>query len=425
MIDILTKHADRLLNIGLHGTNLGIRFVLVFVLAKYLDPASVGYYGLFVAAVGYSIYFVGLDFYTYVTREILKTPNERRGLLLKGQVVLSGCLYLLFLPFAIVLLQHSGWPEYLFYWFFPILVLEHFNQELSRLLVALSKPVAASIVLFSRQGSWALVLVALFFWDPASRQLQTVMALWVGAGVAAAWVGVRTLRQLEMGGWRIAVDWRWIRSGIAVSFAFLVATLALRGIQTFDRYWLEALGGVEIVGAYVLYFGVASALLGFLDAGVFAFSYPELIKLHHSRDAAKARLVIKRMLMYTFLFSTVFSIVSWLLIPILLSWIDRPVYSNSVEIFPWLMLAMVIHAFGMVPHYGLYAKSRDMPIILSHLIGLATFVLFAWALSSRLSVLAVPVGLMASFVVILTWKTLAYLRLDEPDDPSQAQPQSA
>lgn len=397
--------------------------MLFFVLAKYLDPALVGYYGLFVAAVGYSLYIVGLDFYTYATREIIKTPNEARGLLIKSQVALSGCLYLLFLPVAIFLLQHSGWPEYLLYWFFPILVLEHFNQELSRLLVALSKPVAASIVLFFRQGSWALLVFALFFWNPASRHLQSLMALWAGAGVAAAWIGVRTLGQLQMGGWRGALDWRWIRNGIAVSFTFLMATLALRGIQTFDRYWLEALGGVEIVGAYVLYFGVASALLGFLDAGVFAFSYPELIKLHHSRSEAKARLVIKRMLIYTLLFSIIFSVVSWLLIPILLSWIDRSVYSNSVEIFPWLMLAMVIHAFSMIPHYGLYAKSRDMPIILSHLIGLAAFILFTWILSSSLSVLAVPIGLLISFTVILVWKTLAYLWLDGSGDPSQAQPQ--
>ena len=108
----------RLLNIALHGATLSTRFLFIFFLAKYLDPALVGYYGLFTATIGYSLYFVGLDFYTYVTREILKTQNSQRGQLLKCQAALSGVLYILFLPIAYsILLPYSGWPNYLFIWF--------------------------------------------------------------------------------------------------------------------------------------------------------------------------------------------------------------------------------------------------------------------------------------------------------------------
>ena len=133
----MIANSVRFINIGIHGANLGSRFLFIFFLAKFLDPAMVGYYGIFTATVGYCLYFVGLDFYTYVSREILKTNSAERGRLLKGQAALACALYVILLPVGILFLGRSGWPGHLVWWFFPILVLEHLNQELSRLLVGL------------------------------------------------------------------------------------------------------------------------------------------------------------------------------------------------------------------------------------------------------------------------------------------------
>lgn len=401
----------RVINVGVHGVNLVSRFLLIFFFAKYLDPALVGYYGLFAVTVGYSLYFVGLDFYTYVAREILKVPSKRRGHLLKGQAALSCFLYILFLPVALVFLCYTDWPRSLVFWFLPILLLEHFNQEISRLLIALSEPVTAGLLLFIRQGSWALVTVALMVWEPSARDLQTVVVLWAAAGVAAAFTGVWKVRKLPMGGWHDALDWHWVRRGIAVSSAFLLATLALRGIQTFDRYWLESLGGIEIVAAYVLYFGVAGTLLTFLDAALFAYTYPVLIQLHHEQKADVAHAKVRQMLVLTIILSGGFALISWLLLPYLLLWINNPVYSSAINLYPLLLLAMIVNAIGMVPHYALYARGHDRPIIHSHIAALIFFVLATWALSTHFSAMAVPIGLNCSFAVILAWKGIAYIQL--------------
>jgi len=408
----LATNTARLLNVSLRSGTLGTRFLFIFFLAKYLNPASVGYYGLFTATVGYCIYFVGLDFYTYVTREILKTPNDQRGRLLKGQAALSGVLYLALLPVALVFLNQAGWPEHLAWWFFPILLLEHFNQEMSRLLVALSEQITASIILFVRQGSWAIVIIALMTWDSSARNLDAVMALWACAGTAAAVLGAWTLQRMHMGGWREPTDWRWVKKGITVSAAFLAATLALRGVQTLDRYWLEALGGIEMVGAYVLLFGVASTLMVFLDAGVFAYTYPALIKHHHNQERNAARTKVRQMSLQTLAFSVMFGVASWLILPYLLNWIGNPIYQNAAGLYPWLMLAMVLNALGMAPHYALYAQGYDKPLIYSHIAALLSFVCTTWALSGRFQAMAVPLGLNISFAVILVWKTLAYWQLN-------------
>lgn len=399
----------RFTNIGLRGATLATRFLFIFFLAKYLDPASVGYYGIFTVTVGYAMYFVGLDFYTYVSREIVKTPANQRGQLLKAQLALSGLLYLAFLPVGVWLLMQSGWPSYLLYWFVPILMLEHFNQEVSRLLIALSEQLTSSVILFIRQGSWAIAIIALMYLDSSTRNLNVVMALWAVAGIAAAGTGIWKLKQLKTEGWQLPINWAWIKKGIAVSAAFLIATLALRGVQTFDRYWLEALGGIEMVGAYVLLIGIAGTMLTFMDAAVFAFAYPNLIRLHHENNPQETQKQVKVLLWQTIALSGVFAVISWIALPYLLAWIGNPLYQESAHWYPWLLAAMTLNALSMVPHYALYARGQDKPIIHSHMAALAVFVGTTALLAPTHNMQAVLIGLNAAFASILLWKSIAYL----------------
>lgn len=405
---LTTAASERILNISLRSATLCTRFLFIFFLAKYLDPASVGYYGLFTAAIGYALYVVGLDFYTYVTREILKASNSQRGQMLKGQAGLSGVLYVLFFPMAVVFLSHSGWPGQLPWWFFPILFLEHFNQEISRLMVALSQQIAASVILFVRQGSWAIASVLLLNFHIPSRNLDTVLALWAIAGVAAAAMGIWKVQQMNMGGWRSAVDWQWIKKGIAISGAFLLATLTIRGVNTLDRYWLEALGGIDMVAGYALLLGVAGTVTTVLDAGVFAYAYPALIRHHQKHEHTEARARVRQVLGQTAILLAAFALASLLLLPHLLRWIGNPVYIEAVHLYPWVLLATALNALSMVPHFGLYAQGRDKPIIYSHGASLVFFVASTWLLSDRFGPLAVLLGVNLAFALILIWKSLAY-----------------
>lgn len=401
----------RVMNIGLRAITLAVRFFFIFLLAKYLDPTTVGYYGIFTATVGYAIYFVGLDFYVYVSREILKVPSSQRGQMLKSQVALSVLLYIVLVPFAFWFLSENNWPKSLVYWFFPILVLEHFNQEMSRLLITLSEQLVSSIILFIRQGSWAIAIILLMRMESDMRNLDVVMGMWAMAGTIAAATGIWKLKQLKIEGWYLPIDWRWVKKGIEVSIVFLIATLALRGIQTFDRYWLESLGGIKMVGAYVLLISIAGTLLTFLDAAVFAFSYPDLIRLHHEGKSDEVKKQIRILFWQTAGLSIIFGTISWLLLPYLLSWIGNPLYLQAAHWYPWLLLAMTLNAIGMVPHYALYACNVDKPIIYSHMAALVVFILVTAVFSNWLGFQAVFLGLNAAFACMLLWKAFAYFRL--------------
>lgn len=397
-------------NIVLRGATLASRFLFIFFLARFIAPSSMGLYGLFTATVGYSLYLLGLDFYTHSTREIIKKDKKEWGAILKNQIVLSTVLYLVCIPLLCLLFTFDVLPVGLLPWFVVILILEHINQELSRLLIAISEQLMSSTLLFIRQGSWSLAIVTLMYFETTARTLNYVFAAWALSGVIAVSIATYRLQKMEIGGWQQPVDWAWIIKGLKVCIPLLVATLALRAIQTLDRYWLEAVAGIEVVGAYALFMGMAATLSAFLEAGVFAYSYPALIKAHHNNQTAEFREHLRKMLLLTAAFCVLFSAASWIALPYLLTWIGNDFYFHHQELYGWLLFAMVVYAIGMIPHYALYAQGKDRPIIVSHILSVFVFFaatsLFIW----RHPLTAIPMGMSTAFAFILLWKSVCYLK---------------
>lgn len=404
------SNKNRALNIALRAATLGSRFLLIFFLARFLEPAQLGLYGLLVATVGYSLYLLGFDFYTFTTREVLKRERKEWGGLLKDQGALSLVLYAIFIPLLSLIFVAELLPWRLAGWFFILLILEHINQELSRLLVAISEQLLASVMLFLRQGTWAIGVIALMAVEPTTRSLSYVFGAWTVAGGAAVLVGTYRLAHLGIGGWHKKINWVWIAVGLKISIPLLVATLAIRGIFTLDRYWLQSIGGLEVVGAYVLFMGIGGTLMTFLDAGIFAFSYPGLISAHQKQQSTLFRENLRLLLIQTTVLCVVFAVVSLLLLPLLLTWLANPLYVAQQYLYPWVLIIMILYALGMVPHYALYAQGIDRPIIHSHVASLLVFAMTTWLFSQRWPLLAVPLGLCAAFALILFWKAWAFFK---------------
>ncbi|ANJ55194.1 hypothetical protein PMA3_08490 [Pseudomonas silesiensis] len=405
------KNITRLINIALRGMTLASKFLLIFFLARFLEPAELGLFGLLAATISYALYLLGFDFYTFTTREILKRDRSEWGGLLKDQGALSLVLYAIFLPLLSLVFIKGLLPWHVAGWFFALLVLEHLTQELGRLLIAISEQLLASVVLFLRSGIWAVAATALMFVAPETRSLDLVLGAWTIGGIAALLLGVYRLNQLGIAGWHRKVDWKWIRQGLKVAIPLLVATLAIRGVFTLDRYWFGNLAGLDILGAYVLFMGVCNALMSFLDAGVFAFLYPSLISAFNKKDSDAFRHGLRKMLIQTLVLTVVFAGIAIVLFDPLLSWLNKPLYLEHQNIFPWLLLATLLYAVGMVPHFALYAQGQDRPIIYSHIASLICFIPTTWLLSAHWPYLAIPLGLCAAFALILLWKSWAYVVL--------------
>lgn len=386
------------------------KFLLILFLAGFLEPKELGLYGLITVTIGYAIYPLGFDFYTYTTRELLKREQSEWGGLLKDQGVLHMMLYAVVLPLLCLVFAFELLPWYLAGWFFVLLVLEHMNQELMRLLIAISEQITASWVLFLRSGCWALVMTAWMFFDPTMRSLENVLAAWTLGSLLALALAIYRLQGMNLLGWSKRINWLWIVKGLKMAVPFLLATLAIRAVLTIDRYWFEALQGLELLGAYVLFMGISNAMISFLDAGVFSFSYPNLIAAHNQGDNKKFKSVLKRLFWQTLWLTVVFIVVAWLMIEPLLAVLGKPFYIEKLYLFPWILASMALYAIGMVPHYALYAQGLDRLIIYGHLATIVIFLSTTWVISFQLPDKAVLLGLITTFTLLLFWKTWAFYR---------------
>lgn len=402
--------AKRLLNLSLRAATLLSKFALIFVLAKLLEPAEVGLYGLLSATVFYVLMALGFDFYTYATRELIVADRREWAGMLRDQGVFYSITYSGLLPLCLLLFWLGFLPWELAVWFFPLLALEHLAQELTRLLVAISEPLWASIVLFVRSGAWAIVAVLWMWLDPTQRTLGFVLAAWTAGVLASCLLGASRLRGFDRASLKRAVDWQWIRKGIRIAFPFVLATLSLRALYTVDRYWIEALGGLEVLAAYVLFVGIANAIMSFLDAAVFTFAYPALIAVAGKGDQAGFDQQMARLTRQTLMVTALLAAGALLCAGPVVDWLDRPSYSQQFPLLYWTVLAAALSGISMIPHYGLYARRKDRPIILNHLLSLPIFVIAAFALMPLLQIAAIPAAMAAAFLFLLVTKAIAFRR---------------
>lgn len=384
------------------------RFIFIFFLAKYLSPADLGVYGLVAASVLYALFFVGIDFYTFTTRELPKYEKAKWGGLLKNQALLSILLYVALLPFLAMIFVFNFIPWNLAVWFFPLILLEYFCQEFTRFFVAASEQIAASLVMFLRQGLWVLVLVPLMMNIGEYRNLDSLFFLWTISCIVAIAFASLKLHRMKLGGWYAGIDRKWIRAGIRVAFPLLVSTIFLRAIFTVDRYWVQKLGGLEVLGAYVLFMALANSFLVALDAMVMSYAYPKLISGYAQSNPKFFKSQIKEMLYFSLLISAGFVLGSFLLLPAALIWIGEDVYLDNIQLFYWLMGAIILSGLSLIPHFALYAQRKDKFIIRSNIMAFCVFCFSTFIVSRYYPTEAVPVGFLLSQFFVLFYKLRAY-----------------
>jgi O-antigen/teichoic acid export membrane protein len=396
--------------LSLRVATLFAKFALVLALAKYLPPADVGTYGLLFATIIFLLMALGFDFYTYAHRELIVSDKSRWAGLIRDQAVFYGFTYLALLPVCLLVFVAGLLPWNLAVWFLPLLALEHIAQEFNRLLVAMSQQGWASVVLFVRHGIWAIVAVLWMYFSPAQRSLEFVLLAWLVGLVLAVALGCFRLARLDRASLQADIDWSWIKRGIKVAVPFLVASLTLRALFTVDRYWMEALAGLDTLAAYVLFFGIANAVFSVVDATVVSFMYPRLVAATRQGEEGRFRHLLRALTWQVLLATSVFSVAALVCIHPLLQWLDKPVYTAGLPFFYWLLAATVFFCLSMIPHVGLYARRRDKAIVAAHILSLPVFASATVLLIPVLQAAAVPAGLAVAFLFLAVFKEICFLK---------------
>ncbi|MCK5354868.1 MAG: hypothetical protein KAJ63_07085 [Methyloprofundus sp.] len=391
----------RLFNLFLRGGGMIGKFLLIFFLARILQPEELGLFGLLTATANYSLYFLGLDFYTYSNRAMLHVKQESWPGMLRDQTALFICSYIVVFPLLSLLFVFELLPEIYLYVFYILVTVEHLSQELNRLLIIMGKPLAAGICVFIRSGAWCYALVAAYFGGFILVDLSIVLWLWVAADCLVILAGVWLLRKLLWGDFFISsIDWSWIYQGLKVAALFFVGTIAIRGIFTLDRYFVEVISGSKILGVYTLYMGICFSLIGFIDAAVFSFRYPKLVSLYSSNQRGKFKASCRSFARQTLLAVTVLTVIIGLLITPILELLGKPIYLEHLPVFFVLLAASALFTISHIPQIILYAMKRDYSIVNANIDGFFIFILFSMILAPMYKVYGIAGALLLAMIVI-------------------------
>lgn len=357
---IQKKYANVLLRSG----SLGSKFLLILVLAKYLSAEEMGHYGLLTATITFALYLVGLDFYTFSTRQIIEKKHCFR-FVLKNHLTIVLLLYLFAIPLLTLIFTSGMLPLKSILWFFALLLAEHLAQEGYRFLLAREQPVWANVAFFFRAGFWGYAAIGLFVYFPEFRTLETVWCLWLAGSIVGASISYIVLMRLKEQTPTASLNWKWISDGIKIAAPFLVSTLALRAIFTLDRYFIMIFSSDADVGVYSFFFGIGGALSSILEAGVMAEKFPALMRATQSGDYIEVIRLKREMTISVIIMTVLFVIMSGLFFYFFLPTLQNGcVYQTKLAVFMLLIFMNAIMSLGIINHYQLYALHKDRLIIL-------------------------------------------------------------
>lgn len=392
------------------GSVLG-KFLLLFLMSKALSAEEMGVYGLFAVTVGYSLYFLGIDFYTFSGREMARTSKENWLNIFLNQMTVYFFSYIVILPVLSVIFINKILPVKYIFLFYLILIFEHLSVEFFRIFIVVERYFIANIILFIRLGLWCYVLVFLYIYNILKIDLDVVFIAWLSGNIFSFILSVFFLYKLfSLNNNITEIDLSWIYKGIKIASILLIGSLFLRGIFTFDRYLIEYYLGKKSLGVYALYFGLSYSLVTIIDAVIFSFYYPRLIRTFKNDSYTSFESLIKKLTKLVLLATTVTVVIIIIFIKPLLTWTDKPFYIESIMIFYIILGSSAFFTFSHIPHYALYAMGKDKSIVISNAIGLIIFLVSGCWMIALFGLLGLSIALLISTVSLGLMKYIFYMK---------------
>ncbi|MEJ0027262.1 MAG: hypothetical protein WDN01_14645 [Rhizomicrobium sp.] len=373
-----------LTNIVLRAGALISRFAITLYIAKYLDLAAVGAYGLIYAltiiapaALGF-----GLDF--RVSREIVGMPEEAAALRVRDRLAVNATLYVSAALCALTAVQagifhplpHLGVV-------LVIGLLESVAFDMHIFLISLRKSWFANLLLFFRIA-WAIPFMAIGFVDHGFRDFFVLLLFWLGGLFVTFSVMFFGLRHWP---WKqilsAPVDFPWLIAHLRRSRLIYVSDLSLTGTAFLDRFAVDFVLGLGETGVYIFFLNIANGLQQLVYAGVVQVAMPKLIEGARHADPSVLICIIRQEVLKVVAVYSVVAIAVYGCIQLILPHISRP----ALLLYPWLLpamlVAMLIRSMSDVLNYGLFARNYDT----------------SWALVNILAVLLTLVFVVASLKI--------------------------
>lgn len=409
---IASFFSSSILNLGLRGLSMLAKFLLVIYIGKYLTINELGEYGLFVTTITIAIYFLGLDFYTYNTREILAKEKNERLPLIRDQFIFHLLVYVIVLPLLLTIFSLEIINTEFMIYFYLILVFEHLAQELFRLYTTLQQPIFANFLLFMRTGLWVYVVITLWYLNvEGMMNLKTVWYGWTIGSFLSIIIGITYLRKdHNFKSLTKKVDWIWIKNGVKISVPFFIGTLAYKVIEFSDRYMIDYYMSTADVGIYTFFGSIANTMQTIVFTLVIMIYYPKMIELYKHSRIDEFNKMTNKFFLNVLIYSTITIMGIVLFIYPVLEYLDKAKFVENLSILWILLAATLVLNLSFVPHYILFVKHKDILIRNITLIGAGLNIVLNVFMIQNYGLNGAAVATATSFGVILLIKYIHTIR---------------
>lgn len=352
----------KLLNLGFRLASMAGKFGLSLFLARYLDLADLGVYGIIFGVSMFMVVLLGGRIDHELSRRIVLEGDAEGARLMRDQSLFFVLNFLAALPcFAVagaLGLPDIGMAIALCTW--AICCLESYANLLYVNASALGRSLPANMAFFVRSGLWALIAMVALALFPSLRTLWTVLLLWVaGSGfsilLSLPLVGVRAWPSLR----QAPVDWPVLRRGLSISVLIWIGSIGLAGGTYLDRLVLSGYLDLKIVGVATYYASFGNAVVALIASSSFAVVLRKLVRIVDGRDWRAFWQELRGLAWYTGVLGLVLCVAIAVAIPGLSAIAQKPeIYANRHTLWA-LMAAAMLRLLAEGVFAGLYALRLD------------------------------------------------------------------
>ena len=388
----------KLFNVFLRIGGIGSKFIIVTLMSKYFDVDVFGNYGLITSLITILIFVLGLDFYNFSVRDILKTKNKQEVVnKVTMSFVLYAFVYFFYIFLGYIIFKDIGYIKpYLFLVVF-LAITEHLSQEIYRLLIGFKKVLLANLLLFFRTVSWSAIIVYYYF-NHDIITIELIFKLWLIANAATLiYVFILALFKNYSNIRKVTFEFFWIKNGLKISSVFFLATISLKSMEYANRFIVDFFMGEKLAGIFLFYSNISILITVYINTIVISFELPELIKSVNSPNIHKLLHKFKKSLIVHVLVSTLFIL---LIIKPLLIWQNKIEFEAYLPLIFFLIVGVGLMNYSLLYHFKLYIFHKDKALLKAMVISAVLNLLLTFCLTYFYGIYGTAIAFVISCAIL-------------------------
>lgn len=397
----------RMINIGLRLSTLAAKFGLTFYMARYLDLADMGAYGLIFGAIMVFSVALGFRLDYSVSRDIVGVSSDKALCMMRDQALFYALNYLLLaiVILLLILFPIEEWSPRILLYLLILAVADGFATISYANMNSLERPLLANFILFIRAGIWIFPVALMGIAYPTWRTLDHVMWFWVGGTVLSLMITLWCWRKLP---WSLAlktpIDWQWLGAGVRKGLPIWLGSIGLFGGFYIDRFIVGHYLGLDYAGVATFYLSFAASLVTLIQSGVLSFTYPRLIKFHRDQEHDAFRQEVRKAHRQVGVFAGLIVGVLSFGVPLLAQFFGQPKLLEHMPTFWLIMGGIWIRANAETLNYILYARHQDKAVWVGNLLFLLPGLLGNIILIPLVGFLGVGISMVLASVSLFLWR---------------------